>query len=1388
MPDPKLPKQELGHAEPPMGPADEIKGHKLFPIVGIGASAGGLEAFTQLLGSLPSDTGMAFLLVQHLDPRHESRLTDLLAKTTPMPVVEATHNVPVRQNHVYIIPPNSNMAITDSHLHITPRPEGRGPHLPVDYLFRSLAENQGAQAIAVVLSGTGSDGTLGLCEIKAVGGITFAQDEKSAKHNGMPRSAVESGCVDFVLQPQEISNRLVQIGKHPYLTPAAEPKEHEPSTEPSYKRILNAIRNTTGVDFSLYRESTIKRRIMRRMALHGQSSWTEYAKRLVLEPNETEALYHDLLINVTSFFRDPEMFDTLKTKVFPEILKDKAPGDPVRVWVPGCSTGQEAYSFAIAFLEYTDDKPVRPRLQIFATDLSDQTALDKGRAGIFPESIEGEVSSERLRRFFRKEDHVYRIDKSIRDMCVFARQNVVADPPFSHLDAISCRNVLIYLSTPLQKKVIPTFHYALNSPGFLILGSAETVGDFNDLFEAADRTHKVYLKKHAPVRQASHFPIPELRAIAGSFARRPGPAGAAPPDFQKEADRILLGRFAPPGVLVNENFDVVQFRGRTSRYLESPPGEPTTGLFKMAREGLFLELRNALNEAKKRNQPVQRDGIRVRTNGSTIEIGIEVVPVRPQGVNDGCFLILFHEPSFPAAQEPPATVPLPITESQSAKEILQLRQELAATREYLQSLVEQQDAANEELRSANEEILSSNEELHSTNEELETAKEELQSGNEELTTINEQLSHRNIELAQANNDIINLLTSTNMPLVMVGGDGRIRRFTTPAKKVMNLLPTDIGRPLSDIRPPLPGADLETIIAEVIEKIQPIEQEVCDRDGRWYVLRVQPYRTHENKLDGAVLVLFDIQRRKLAEEELRDKANRLRSIVDHVVDGIVTIDEKGRIESFNPEAEKLFQHKADAIAGQDFKNLLAEQFHADFESRLEGYLRTSQEHSDGRTREMVGKRSDGSTFPIELALNAFEHQSKRYLTGIIHDVTERKRLEESLQQRIQALAGADRQKDEFLAMLAHELRNPLGPVRNAVEIMRLGSKDPATVNRAREMLDRQVKQMTRIVDDLIDVSRIIEKKIQLRKERVVLSDIFETALETCRSMIEGRGHRLQVNLPKEPMILEADPARMTQILVNLLNNASKFTDPGGQIWLSAERVAEKESNANAFGTLEIRVRDSGVGMAANLLPQIFEMFTQGERTIDRRQGGLGIGLSLVRSLVQMQGGVVEARSAGPGRGSEFIVRMPLADVRKPEPPAKVEPAPAAKTAKSKRILVVDDSRDQAQSLGLLLKLLGHDVRTDYDGATALETAKQFKPDIVLLDIGLPKMNGYEVARRIREIPALKNVLLVAQTGWGQEEHRRRSIEAGFDHHFVKPVSIESLEEILQQQHTTTEKKS
>ncbi|MEK6321780.1 MAG: chemotaxis protein CheB [Acidobacteriota bacterium] len=888
---------------------EQQAGNTSFPVVGIGASAGGLEAFRQLLEHLPLDTGMAFVLVSHLDPTHESILAELLSRSTRMSVSEVAEGMRVEPDHVYVIPRNTNMAIAAGVLHLLPREEARGLHRPIDYFLRSLSEDQSHRAIGVILSGTASDGTLGLEAIKAEGGITFAQEATSAKYDSMPRSAIAAGHVDFILTPEGIAQELARISRHPYVTPpaaAATPIEEEaqPTGGNGFRSLLALLRKSTGVDFTDYKATTLHRRIARRMLLNKLESTEHYVRFLRENPAEVEALYQDILINVTSFFRNPETFAVLKERILPKVIQQRTPDEAVRVWVLGCSTGQEAYSIAMSFVEFGADHVDHIPVQIFATDLSDK-GIEKARVGLYSKDIAEDVSPERLRRFFTEVEGGYRVSKPIRDMVVFARQNVLADPPYSRLDLISCRNLLIYLEPVLQKRVLPALHYALKPTGILWLGTSETPGSAADLFAPEDKKHRFYSKKLTSARTQFHSaPGGAARDRAGFGQKRnrvtePTLGGH---DAEKEADRILLAHYSPAGVLINAELDVLQFRGSTGAYLEAPSGKATLNLLKMAREGLMMPLRAAIQKAKKDDATIRKEGVRVNYDGASCQVNLEVIPIKGLAANERNFLVLFK----PAAQAP--TVEPSAPETRKAKgttkretedrQVEGLQQELAATREYMQSLLEQHEAANEELQSANEEIQSSNEELQSINEEMETAKEELESGNEELATLNDELQNRNLELTILNDDQSNLFGSVSIPIVMLGSDLRIRRFTPQAEKVLSLISTDVGRPISDIKLKINCPDLEQLITQVIDTVSVKEREVQDRQGHWYSMRVRPYKTLDNKIDGAVVVLVDIDALKRSEAEISEARDFNEAIIETVREPLIVLDGNLRVRTAN----------------------------------------------------------------------------------------------------------------------------------------------------------------------------------------------------------------------------------------------------------------------------------------------------------------------------------------------------------------------------------------------------------------------------------------------------------------------------------------------------------
>jgi len=1818
-----------------------------FPIVGVGASAGGLEAFTQLLTHLPLDTGMGFVLVQHLDPEHESALTQILARATRLPVVEIANGTPVEPDRVHVIPRDSTLRIEKGVLRLESRQRTRTPHRPIDIFFESLSRDVGDRAIGVVLSGTASDGTLGLEAIKAEGGITFAQDD-SAKHDSMPRSAMAAGCVDMVLSPADIAHELARIARHPYAAgrsldlsvtagqdgadddgladlrgeedraaataheddgsplpsggpPAAKRRarnaREKPATpsgrderpgashrrltrgarrergaEGGYKKILLLLHDHSGVDFSLYKSKTIQRRIGRRIILTRHDSVDDYAAFLRGNGKELDALYSDVLISVTSFFRNPEAFDAFKGEVLPSLL-EKRTDEPVRCWVLGCSTGQEAYSIAMSFVEATDAAPRARPLQVFATDLND-ALLDKARHGLYARSLVGEITPERLRRFFVEEDGGYRIIKSLRDMVVFARQNVIVDPPFSRMDIVSCRNVLIYLEPSLQKRVLPTFHYALRPGGVLLLGASESIGEFTDLFEPLDKKHKIYIRRPGPTPPL-HLSVTRVPGDYGRIPARPvpGPETEAHAalrvelDAQREADRITISRFAVPGVLVSSDLRIVQFRGPTGPYLEPPTGKASFDVLKMVREGLMLPLRAAIERARKEQKPVRRENVRVVRDGQTRPVNLEVIPLKH--VRERAYLILFEEGTkagrTPAARKQPG--PPRLGKKQREGRISELEADLTETREYFQSMQEQHEAANEELQAANEEVQSANEELQSLNEELETSKEELESANEELTTVNEEMNSRNAELGRLNNDLINLQTSTRLSVVVLGRDLTIRRFSREAQKQFDLFATDVGRPIREIRHSLvnvaPAAasrvgsaplesrvDLSAIATEVITSLHEVEREVRDEASGWYSVRVRPYLTLEGQVDGAVMVLVAIDAQKRSEEvvaaardyaenivasvpqpllvldgELRvESANstfyrvfrtsavktigrsiyqlgnrqwdipRLRELLEEILprsttiedfeveqhfedigsktmlldarrlvnpertgerillaiediterkaaqqamtrlaalvtssrDAIISKDTESVITSWNPGAERLFGYSAEEAIGRSVDLIIPED-HRDLEPAiLERILRSEsvENHETVRRRkdggridvsltvsplkdaagrvvgasaiarditeqkraeqalerwahifrragwpvaiidgvddsfrdvnpafaalhgfaadELLGKplsdvlapesraeladhirtvdevgdhvyeaihvRRDGTRFPCLIHVTAFKGDGGRVVyraatfqdlserreaeearraseerfrmladnmsqfawtadakgwiywynqrwydyTGttldevqgwgwkIVHhpdhvdrvveriqrswdsgvpwedtfplrgkdgayrwflsrarpihdeqgnvvrwfgthtDVTEQREMENRIRQQAEELAGESRRKDEFLAMLSHELRNPLAPIQSALHLLK--AHEPAgnhpSSKQAHEVIQRQVASLTKLVNDLLEVSRVSSGRIHLNLSVVDMNEVIGNALQTAGPQFEERRHVVSIDLCSGPAWVSADPIRLEEVLINLFNNAAKFTPDGGRIEILCERPHEDN-------VVRVTVRDSGIGIDEKLLPHIYDLFSQADSSLARSAGGLGIGLSLVHRLVDLHGGTIQAHSPPVdrpgGRGTEFVVTLPLALA--PDTPATAEQDSAPQLSPDgMRVLLVDDNVDMVTMLESALAEKGYSVKSAHDGHWGLQVAREWQPDVILLDIGLPGLDGYEIARRLRSDS--KNFgrggfpgKLIAVTGYGRDGDSDRAREAGFDAHLVKPYALAELEGLM-----------
>ncbi len=889
-------------------------------VVGVGASAGGLEAFSQLLDSMPDRSGVALVFVQHLAPNQESALPLLLQSHSRMRVIQVADGMRIEPDRVYVMPPNVQMTINDGTLELTPRPADRTQHTPIDAFFSSLANRSAGRAIAVVLSGTASDGALGLREVKTEGGITIAQTPESAKYDGMPRAAIATGMVDMVLTPAEIGSEIIRIASHPYLQRPQLPRDDDSVPDGQMRRIFDLLRPVSGVDFRHYKLPTIKRRLLRRMALHRLTSVDDYIKLLQGNPIELRGLFQDLLIHVTRFFREPESFAALATDIFPRFLEERHPEQPIRMWVCGCATGEEAYSLAIALVEFLQKHQSDLRAQIFATDVS-ETAIEHARAGVYAASIAADVGPERLRRFFTKTDGSYRVSKLIRDMCVFARQDLIKDPPFSRLDLVMCRNVLIYMDTVLQKKLIALFHYALNPHGYLVLGQAETVGAQASLFSLADKKFRIHRKKSAPGSLPKiAFPV-EYAAVLPARKRTTGDPVVPDKGLQSEVSRMILDRYAPAGVVIDSDLQIVQFRGQTGAFLEPAPGEASLNLLKMVREGLLHGLRTALHQVRKTKQPVRKEGLQVRTGQDWMPVDIEVLPLNAMGRPH--YLVLFegdrdkrHEHSEHAAAKKAKRKGRKAGRADSNDDKMTLLQrELAASREYMQSIIQELEAANEELQSANEEILSSNEELQSTNEELDTAKEELQSTNEELNTVNDELHGRNEEMNRINSDLLNLVGSVQIAIVIVSSDLRIRRFTPMAEKVLNLIPADLDRSIGHINPNIDCANLEQLIIDCMDSVSPVEREVQDRQGRWYSLRIRPYKSADNKIDGAVLALFDINQLRLSEERVSVARNFADGVMQVVTQPLAVLNDQLEVLQANPAFASLFGAAIDDVRGR-----------------------------------------------------------------------------------------------------------------------------------------------------------------------------------------------------------------------------------------------------------------------------------------------------------------------------------------------------------------------------------------------------------------------------------------------------------------------------------------
>ncbi len=956
-------------------------------VVAVGASAGGLEPLKRLLGAVPRDANLAIVVIQHLSPTRESLLTSALQAASPLTVMEVHDGMPLAAGQVQVIPPNMTLALQDGRLRLHPRDDSERPPMPIDTFMRSLAAERKTEAIGVVLSGMGSDGTEGLKAIRAAGGRTYAQDPSTTAHDAMPRSAIAADVVDLILAPEGIAADLAALA----LARGAPARSDEdvpraPEGSDAFREIVHLLNVETGVDVSHYKETTLRRRIMRRMALVSAAGDDEYLRRLREDEDELNALHDDLFIHVTSFFRDPGVFAALEEHVFPALLQGRGRGVPLRLWVPGCSTGEEAYSLAIAALEYLETHRSDVPIQVFATDISER-AIHRARSAEYPAGIAEHVSEDRRRRFFEQISKGYRIARSVRETCVFVRHDLTADPPFSRIDLLSCRNVLIYFDTVLQKQVIPSFHYALNEPGFLVLGHTEALSGFGELFRPVDKKHKIFARRPGAGRTHAGS------RIAGAIGRgvRPtvGPPARAPQDLNRALDLLLLSRHVPAAVLVNDALEIVQVRGRTGPYLEPAAGTASLNLLKMARGGLAADLTLLVQRARAENAPVRKEGVRLREDGDISCLDLEVEPLDGLSRAERHFVVVFRERSAPRA------APRPDRTARGADEgslVAELQHELAASKTYVSSVIEQYAVTNQAFAGSNEALQTANEELQSTNEELETAKEELQSSNEELTTVNDELQARYQEVNELGNDLVNLVTSTDIPIVIVDRERKVRRFTPKARSAFNLIPADVGRAIAEIRPNVEVPKLDAWIAGVIETTAVKEAEVRDPDGRWQRVQIRPYQMADGRIDGAVVSLVDIDALKRAVTDARRARDFAAAALETVPVPVLVLDSRQRVTSANRAFYEGFRASPTA-AGRALTDLGPGPWQsAAFAARVRGGIEGGAPFQDVELEyELpdVGRRvmvMSGRVVPDAL-------DGDRSLVLAIEDVTERRRIEE-----------------------------------------------------------------------------------------------------------------------------------------------------------------------------------------------------------------------------------------------------------------------------------------------------------------------------------------------------------------------------------------------------------
>ncbi len=1505
----------------------ENKEEKTQLIVGVGASAGGLDVLKRFFNEVPDDADIAFLVVQHLSPDHDSRLANILARETSFKFCQAEDGQKIESGHAYIIPPSKYIEVDGRNIKIVEQTDHRGSRMAIDHLFRSMADVYQSKAVGLVFSGAGSDGTAGLRALKAAGGLAVAQSPESAEYPSMPKSAIDAGVVDEVFPVENIPAFLIEYSSHPYhkLT-----KDDETSASHNLNQIRALLKAQENFDLSQYKDSTVKRRIYRRMSLTGKKNSNDYLQLLRDKKEERDSLMRDLLINVTDFFRDREAFEILDSKVLASIVDEIDDGEDIRVWVAGCASGEEAYTLSILLLEQIEKSDKDLGLRIFATDI-DQEAIQIARKGSYPSSIISELPKPFVDKYFDvSADGYAKVKNRIRDTISFAQQNVYTDPPFSKLHLVSCRNLLIYLQRPAQQKVLTSFFYSLLPEGYLFLGSSENVGEQKELFTPLSSKWRIYGRKER--NEVKNYPS----VLPSFFNNKNDKRGkSARPQTQSlsgnEGALQTLLLAVKPSVIVDEENRVTYFHGNVNRFLTLPDGNAGLDLYSMLYPVIRTRMRSGIYKARKTGERVSVS-LPQTTTPSDVELNYRctITPTSDGGRSDSCVIITFEEICPDVAADHLASQLISHHDQDSMIDAME--RELRETKDELQNTVEELETSTEELKAAHEEALSTNEELQSSNEELEASTEELRSLNEELTTVNAQLKDKIDELSTTHDDIKNFFASTNLATIFLSSDMKIKRFTPAAERLLRIGHQDIEQPIDQVCRDLIDEDTLDEAKRVLDSLESSEKQI-NVDSNWYVRKILPYQTESRKVDGVVITFIDVTKLKLTANRLKASSEQHAVIAKLGMKALSTEDTTNlmdqlvrevthtlnadfcKVLEYQPEHEQLIVKagigwnsgivgKATVPAGngsqagftlhtpepvivhdlaseQRFRgpelltdhkvvsgmscviengdkpygvlgvhtkdkrifnqedvhflvsaaNILSVALHRKgMEQQLknnESRLRIAKDSShmgafewemdSGRTywdkllfdiwgirgstvnqddffngvhpddRETVkaeieaaqDPKGDGHYHAIYRVIHSitekvtwveangqvvFSHDEPRKMIGMVVDITRQRKLEASLKNAIKELQEADEKKNQFLATLGHEIRNPLASISGAVQII---EHDNSKLEWALRTMRSNVTLVSSLLDELLDLTRISRGEIRLEKSKVNLNKLLEEIVENFSTAVESNNQSLHLKLPAQTIETTLDRTRIQQVINNVINNASKFTPEKGSI--SVELF-------QADGNFIIHVKDSGIGLDMQYRDKVFEPFQQIKEGSGRSNTGLGIGLSLVKQIAELHGGSATIYSEGLNKGTLVSLSIPIEGEKKSSTLITAQESPvkssALKNMQKLRVMLVDDNETVADGLGMILGLKGCEVSVYNTGREAMENYEVFKPNVALLDIGLPDMSGIELIKLLKpNLP--EKTLFLAITGYGHLEAKRSTMAAGFNGHLNKPVSVETI---------------